>query len=45
MKKETLTQGLSYEFREIFKNTFFAEHLQATASAQKISELFTIFWK
>ena len=35
-KKETLAQLLSCEFREILKNTFFTEHLQATAS---------IFWK
>ena len=27
IKKETLTQVLSYEFCEIFKNTFLIEHL------------------
>ena len=32
IKKETLAQGFSCEFYEIFKNTFFTEHLQTTAS-------------
>ena len=32
IEKETLAQALSYEFREIFKNTFFKEHFWATAS-------------
>ena len=32
MKKETVAQVLSCEFREVFKNTFFIEHLLATAS-------------
>ena len=32
IKKETLAQVFSREFCEIFKNTFFTEHLQATAS-------------
>ena len=31
-KKETLTQVLSCEICEIFKNTFFTEHLYTTAS-------------
>ena len=31
-KKEALTQFFSCEFREIFKNTFFTEHLRTTAS-------------
>ena len=31
-KKETLAQTFSSEFCEISKNTFFAEHLRATAS-------------
>ena len=31
-KKEVLTQVFSCEFCEIFKNTFFTEHLRATAS-------------
>ena len=34
LKKETLAQVFSYEFCEIFKNTFFTEHLWATASDQ-----------
>ena len=33
IKKETLAQVLFCEFCEIFKNTFFTEHLRATASA------------
>ena len=32
LKKETLVQVLSCEFCQISKNTFFKEHLQATAS-------------
>ena len=32
-KNETLAQVFSREFCEIFKNTFFTEHLRATASA------------
>ena len=32
-KKETLAQVLSCEFCEIFKNTFFKEHLRTIASA------------
>ena len=31
VKKETLTQVLSYEFYEFFKNTVFTEHLRVTA--------------
>ena len=31
IKKETLAQVISSEFCEIFKNTFFTEHLRATA--------------
>ena len=34
-KKETLAQVFSHEFWEIFKNTYFAEHLWATASKIK----------
>ena len=34
MKKETLAQVFSCEFREISKDTFFTEHLWATASLQ-----------
>ena len=32
IKKETLAQMFSREFCEIFKNTFFTEHLRTTAS-------------
>ena len=32
IKKETLAQVFSFEFCEIFKNTFFTEHIWATAS-------------
>ena len=32
INKETLAQGFSCEFCEIFKNTFFTEHLWTTAS-------------
>ena len=32
IKKETLAQMFSCEFCEIFKNTFFTEHLWTTAS-------------
>ena len=32
IKKETLEQLLSCEFRKISKNTFFTEHLRSTAS-------------
>ena len=32
IKKETLAQVSSCEFCEIFQNTFFIEHLRATAS-------------
>ena len=32
IKKETLAQVFSCEFCEIFKNTFFTEHLRTTAS-------------
>ena len=32
-KNETLAQVFCREFCEIFKNTFFTEHLRATASA------------
>ena len=34
IKKDTLSQVFSCKFCEIFKNTFFREHLQVTASAQ-----------
>ena len=32
IKKDTLAQVFSCEFCEIFKNTFFTEHLRTTAS-------------
>ena len=32
IKKETLAQVFSCEFREIFKNIFFIEHLRETTS-------------
>ena len=35
VKKETLAQAFSREFREISKNTFFTEHLWATASVSE----------
>ena len=34
IKKETLAQVFACEFCEIYKNTFFAEHLWATASGK-----------
>ena len=36
IKKETLAQVFSCEFFEIYKNTFFTEHLRPTASANRI---------
>ena len=43
IQKQTLTQVFSCEFCEIFKNTFFIEHLRATASElgfiQKLNKL------
>ena len=38
IKKETLAQVFSCGFCYIFKNTFFAEHLWATASAIRTVE-------
>ena len=32
IKKESLTQAFSYEFCKIFRNNFFTEHIQSTAS-------------
>ena len=32
IKKDVLTEVYSYEFCKIFKNTFFTEHFQMTAS-------------
>ena len=39
IKKETLAQVSCCEFFEIFKNTFFTEHLRTTASETRI------FWR
>ena len=36
IKKETLAQLFSCEFWEIFKNTFFIEHIPVTASSSNI---------
>ena len=36
IKKETLAQMFSCEFCEIFKNTFFTEHLWTTSSRFRI---------
>ena len=35
VKKETLVQVFSWEFRKICNNIFFAEHLWTAASAEK----------
>ena len=37
IKKETLAQVFSCEFWEIFKNTFFTEHLRATTFASALA--------
>ena len=39
IKKETLAQVFSCDFCEISKNTFFTEHLGATASAFTLGRL------
>ena len=39
IKKETLAQVFSCEFCKIFKNTFFTEHILATASAHVMNLL------
>ena len=48
IQKQTLTQVFSCEFCEIFKNTFFIEHLRATASElgfiQKLNKLNRVFF-
>ena len=36
IKKETLTQVFSFEFRETFKYTYFEEHLQKAAPEAQI---------
>ena len=46
IKKETLAQGFSCEFCEISKNTFFTEHLWATAFVFSVSKLyFSVYYK
>ena len=35
LKKEVLTQVFSFEFCEIFKNTFFTEHLRVIDSGKE----------
>ena len=47
IKKETSAQVFSCEFSEIFKNTFFTEHLPTTASTFSFSEAATgnVHWK
>ena len=42
IKKETRAQVFSCEFCEIFKNTFFTEHLRMTASAETFKEIFSL---
>ena len=42
IEKETLAHVFSYEFCEISKNTFFIEHLWATASDKYFYILFSI---
>ena len=45
IKKETLAQVFSCEFCGVFKNSFFTEQLQATASAFSINPHFILKWK
>ena len=40
IKKETLAQVFSCEFCEISKDTFFTEHLRATASKANTADAF-----
>ena len=42
--KEIPTQVLSCEYCEIFKNTYFEEHLQTAASALLIIKLLIKYW-
>ena len=46
IKKETVAQVFSYEFCEISKNTFFTEHLWATASTspKHLQAILTLNW-
>ena len=39
INKETLAKVLFCEFYEIFKNTFFTEHIQATASGSGLPRI------
>ena len=36
IKKETLTQVISFELREIFKNSYFVENLEMASSGQSL---------
>ena len=40
VQKETLAQIFSWEFCEMFKNTYFLEHFRTRASGRGIQELF-----
>ena len=42
--KEIPTQVLSCEYCEIFKNTYFEEHLQTAASVLLIKKLLIKYW-
>ena len=44
IKKETLAEEFSYEFCEIFKNTFFTDHLRATASELEEVNIQSLRW-
>ena len=45
LKKETLAQVFSCEFGDIFKNTFFTEHLWTIASAKNLKIIPRIFYE
>ena len=45
VKKEALAQVLSCEFCEIFKNTYFTEHLRVTATEYHIFPMITLTLK
>ena len=44
IKKETLAQVFSCKVWEIFKNTFFTEHLWKTALVLSINRYYFIIW-
>ena len=44
-KKETPTQYISCDFCKMFKNNFFIEHLQVTASELRFLNFFFSGWK